>query len=132
MRHLILLPALLLAACATTPRTALAPVASAPYPPACAVRFPANPNMAAWSADKFAGSYRSGAHELIVRREGNTLIVRQPDKLPTQITSAQLQSWLFRDGCGTSYQFMLPPDGRGARLTITVPAGTRTQWNRRG
>ena len=130
MRYLAPALAMIVAACAATPRTAVIP-ASPPYPPACAVRFAPNPTIVASSADKFTGSFRSGAHTLIVRREGNTLVVRQEDKLPTQI-NGNVQSWLFRDGCGTTYQFMLPPDGPGAMLTVTTPAGTRSTWHRSG
>jgi hypothetical protein len=134
MRHLISLSLVLLAACNITPpppRSASMP-RSAPYPPACAVRFAPNPNLAAWSADTITGTYRSGRNAITVRREGSNLIVEQPHKLATQITRGDAQSWTFRDGCGTRYQFVLPPDGRGARLTVTVAAGVATHWNRSG
>lgn len=126
------MPLLLVGACDIPPPPPAAPPRSATYPPACAVRFAPSPNIAAWSADKFTGIYRSASNALTIRRDGGNMIVEQPNKLPTQITRGDSESWTFRDGCGTRYDFMLPPDGPGARLTVTVPAGISNVWNRTG
>jgi hypothetical protein len=141
----ILVPVLLVAVSACTPTTQgvapdpvqpepaiYKPRVAADYPPACAAQFPPNPNIAAWSADKFAGAYRSGERALTVRRERNHLLVEQPGKAATQVNSDNVEQWLFRDGCGTSYQFMLPPDGPGAWLTVTTSDGVKTEWSRSG
>jgi hypothetical protein len=37
----------------------------------------------------------------------------------------------FRDGCGTTYDFILPPDGPGGYVIITEPIGARSEWHRR-
>ena len=123
MRWLALIPALSLAACMTTP----ASVAQC-----AAVTFPPNPQFGAWSVDKFTGVYTSGGESLTVRREGNALFVEQRGQAPRQITTDNLDNWRFRDGCGTEYQFFLPPDGPGARLEIHE-LGNRpyfSVWNR--
>lgn len=133
---------LLLAACATQPQAVAPPPAVATgatalgqpataYPPACAVQFPPNPRIAAWSADKFVGSYASGPLRLSVRRVDNHLLIEQPGGGPTQINTDSAESWNFADGCGTRYAFMLPPDGPGAWLTITT-ARFRSEWHRSG
>ena len=145
MRVLILLPVTIIGACApqvaaVDPRAAAAqPLAAAQvdhpateYPPPCAAEFPPNPNIAAWSADKFTGTFRSGALALTVRRSGNHLLVEQPGRAATQINSDSAESWQFVDRCGATYGFMLPPDGPGAWLTVTTAAGQRSDWHRTG
>ncbi len=37
----------------------------------------------------------------------------------------------FRDGCGTRYDFFLPPDGPGGYVVVTEPNGARSEWHRR-
>jgi hypothetical protein len=133
---------LILAACATQPAVVESPAPTSQpivrdqpasdYPPACSVEFPPNPNIAAWSTDKFAGSYASGTLRLTVRRAGNHMLVERAGAAATQINSDSAESWAFADGCGTRYLFMLPPDGPGAWLTITTAAGVKSDWHRSG
>jgi hypothetical protein len=120
---------LALAGCASAPPP-LAPFAESP---ACAATvFPANPQFGAWSVDKFAGAYASASRALTVRREGNRLLLEHAGQAPREITTADLNSWQFHDGCGVSYKFMLPPDGPGAMLIISAPGAMPTQWRRGG
>ncbi|MEO7365379.1 MAG: hypothetical protein ABIW03_03580 [Sphingomicrobium sp.] len=128
MRIQIVSLLLILSGCAPVPMSA--PTAHAP---ACAsMVFPTNPQIGAGSVDKFAGAYASGTRSLTVRREGSRLLVQDGTQAPREITTSDLNSWEFHDGCGISYRFVLPPDGPGAMLTILAPGASATQWHRTG
>jgi len=92
--------------------------------------FPLNPQIGAWSVDKFTGHYRLGQQSLTVTRHNQRLLVMRPGFGTREITAASVESWQWHDACGVRYQFTLPPDGPGGLLRITELNGTVSDWRR--
>ena len=117
---------LLLGACATVPQRSVSPLA-----PQCAMTvFAPNDRIGAWPVDKFAGRYTSGANSLVVRRNEHRLYVEGWILGTRELTADNVESWVWRDGCGVRYEFALPPDGPGAWLKTVMPDGSATEWHR--
>lgn len=93
-------------------------------------RLAENPRFAAWNIDKFAGTYRNGSATLTVARIGEHRFVVTRAGEQRDLATDTVESWLFHDGCGSTYQFVLPPDGPGGWLTITDPGGAKSEWRR--
>ena len=134
MRALIVAATALISGCAAdpTPQVAQHAVGSAP---ACAAQtFPANERIGAWSVDKFAGRYarKDGGTALVVRRNDHRLLIDRGALGTRELTADSIESWTWRDGCGATYAFSLPPDGPGAWLVVTDPGGARSEWHRTG
>jgi hypothetical protein len=127
-RFILPTTALWLGACAAHVQDA----AQAPQPRCALTVFPTNERVAAWSVDKFAGRFASGANTLVVRREEHRLLVEGWTLGRRELTAQSVESWSWRDGCGVRYDFTLPPDGPGAMLKIVMPDGTTTDWHRAG
>jgi hypothetical protein len=124
LRHFCLSLSLFAGGCSVTPP---------PAPPlACAAtRFPEDPRIDAWSVDKFAGRYRSGAQLLdVARQDEHGLVVRRAGYGTRDLATDNVESWKFHDGCGVTYTFVLPPDGPGGMLTIHEPDGRVSEWTR--
>jgi hypothetical protein len=68
-----------------------------------------------------------------VWREGQRLYIGKSGHQRVQLKpAAQMQgAGAFRDGCGTLYDFTLPPDGPGGYVIITELNGARSRWHRR-
>lgn len=98
--------------------------------PCAATIFPTNTRIAAWSVDKFTGRYVRGSDSLTVHRDQHRLLVTRPGFGTREISSADIESWSWNDGCGVRYDFLLPPDGPGARLRITDLNGIVSDWQR--
>lgn len=94
--------------------------------------FPVDPQIAAWSVDKFAGQYRLGSQVLTVRRDDHRLMVTRAGFGTRQIVAKNVESWRWHDACGVDYAFALPPDGPGAWLKITDQGGGVSEWQRTG
>lgn len=94
------------------------------------VTLPPDASVGPSSADKFVGRYLRGSETLFVRRVGARLFVTGPTLGERELSTGDLQSWAWRDGCGVSYQFTLPSDGPGARLRVELPDRTSTEWSR--
>lgn len=94
--------------------------------------FPTDPSVAAWSVDKFGGVYRRGRESVTVSRQDHRFLIHRVRYGVREARAEGPQSWVFRDGCGLRYQFVLPPGGPGAWLTITDLDGTVTRWTRQG
>ena len=127
MRHVSLAPLLCVAACVSPPQ----PPASRA---ACeATTFPDDPAIQAAFTDRFNGRYWNNNEQVIVWREGQRLYIGAPQGPRVQLRrAAQMQgAGAFRDGCGTTYDFILPPDGPGGYVIITEPNGARSEWHRR-
>lgn len=92
--------------------------------------FPLNPQIGAWSVDKFTGHYRLGQQALTVTRHKQRLLVMRPGFGTREITAASVDSRQWHDACGVRYQFTLPPDGPGGWLRITELNGTVSDWRR--
>jgi hypothetical protein len=92
--------------------------------------FPPDVHIDAWSVDKFAGRYLNGTDAVTVRRDDHRLFVEGSDLGSRQLTTDNVESWTWRDGCGVRYDFALPPDGPGAWLKIVLPDGRSTDWHR--
>ena len=127
MRRLILALFLPLPACvtATQPRAARA---------ACErTAFPDDPRISAAFTDRFNGRYWNNEEHVTVWREGQRLFIGAPprERVQLQRTAAGGGEGNFRDGCGTAYQFILPPDGPGGYVVVTEPNGARSEWHRR-
>ena len=100
-------------------------------PASCAdTIFPLNPQIGAWSVDKFTGHYRRGGQTLTVTRHNQRLLVMRPGFGTREITAGNVESWLWHDACGVRYRFTLPPDGPGGWLHITEIDGTASDWRR--
>ena len=67
---------------------------------------------------------------LVVLRDQHRLMVEGWVLGTRQLTAEDVESWTWRDGCGLRYAFMLPPDGPGAWLKVTMPDGRTTDWHR--
>ena len=101
--------------------------------PACArTAFPANERIDAATVDKYAGTYSTNTQKLTVRRDEHRLLVEQTGYGTRELTTDNLDSGTWRDGCGATYEFMLPPDGPGAMLNLTDPDGSKSRWRREG
>ena len=99
--------------------------------PQCAmIHFPTNIHVDAWSVDKFAGRYVRESDSLTVRRDEHRLLVDGWTLGTRELTADSVESWTWRDGCGATYAFVLPPDGPGAWLKITMPNGSISDWHR--
>ena len=127
MRHLSPAALLFLTACIT-----------AHGPPAvradCAmVTFPDDPAIQAAFTDRFNGRYWNNHEQMTVWREGQRLYIGAPPGPRVQLRrAAQMQgAGAFRDGCGTTYDFILPPDGPGGYVIVSEPNGARSEWHRR-
>ena len=119
--------ALLVSACAPPPTKQAALRAQ----PQCAlITYPTNERIAGWSVDKFAGRYVAGQNAVTVRRDQHRLLVEGWVLGSRELTADSIESWTWRDGCGVSYGFMLPPDGPGGRLRVTLPDGSTSDWHR--
>jgi hypothetical protein len=127
MRHLFLASLFCLAACVT-------PAAPPAARGACErATFPDNPAIAAAFTDKFHGRYWNNKENVTVWREAQRLYIGAPQgsRVQLQPTTPVRGSGAFRDACGTSYDFYLPPDGPGGYVVITEPNGARSEWHRR-
>jgi hypothetical protein len=91
---------------------------------------PEDSRFAAWNVDKFGGVYRSQDATLTVARVGEHRLVVMRGGETRDLAAENVESWLFQDGCGSQYRFLLPPDGPGALLTITDPGGAKSEWHR--
>lgn len=117
---------LLVVGCASQP-----PARMATQQLQCAITlFPTNIHVDAWSVDKFAGRYLNGSHSLAVRRDEHRLLVEGWTLGTRELTADNVESWTWHDGCGATYSFVLPPDGPGAWLKITLPDGSTSDWHR--
>jgi hypothetical protein len=97
-----------------------------------AVSFPSDRFISASFTDKFNGHYFNGRHNLTVWREDQRLFIGAPGGSRVQLQrSSGAGEGSFRDGCGTSYRFVLPPDGPGGYLIVSEPNGARSEWHRR-
>ena len=133
MRLFLITPPVLLAAACAAPVAPVVPVAAQVQAPACAsATFPINERIGAWSVDKFAGRYtiKDGAETLTVRRDEHRLLVDRGPLGTRELTADSVESWTWRDGCGVTYAFTLPPDGPGAWLVVTEADGARSDWHR--
>jgi hypothetical protein len=127
MRHLVLVAFLGLPACVT-------PAESDAARAACErAAFPDDPAIAPAFTDRFNGRYWNNNEQVTVWREGQRLFIGAPgrDRVQLQRTGAGGGEGNFRDGCGTAYQFILPPDGPGGYVVVTEPNGARSEWHRR-
>ena len=128
MRHLVLAPLLCVTACV---------VPAAPQVErardCAAATFADNPLLTAAFTARFDGRYWNSNEHVVVWREGQRLYVRRSGHTRVQLRPAsQMQgAGAFRDGCGTTYDFILPPDGPGGYVIITQPNGARSEWHRR-
>jgi hypothetical protein len=122
-RVVIVSAALLMGACAAMPR-------AGPQPQCAQTSFPTNNRIGAWSVDKFAGRYLGGSDAITVSRDEHRLLVRGWTLGTRELTADSVESWTWRDGCGVRYDFMLPPDGPGAWLKVTMTDGSVTDWKR--
>ena len=116
----------------------LAACLTAPAPPqaraeCAAATFPEDPAIQAAFTDRFNGRYWNNDEQVTVWREGQRLYIGAPQGARVQLRRADpMQSaGAFRDGCGASYDFILPPDGPGGYVIITEPNGARSEWHRR-
>jgi len=127
MRHLSLMICATLAGCMTAP----APPAS--RSDCSAATFPDDPAIRAAFTDRFNGRYWNNEEQVTVWREGQRLYIGAPQGARVQLRRAeQMQgAGAFRDGCGATYDFILPPDGPGGYVIITEPNGARSEWHRR-
>jgi hypothetical protein len=99
--------------------------------PQCSLAtFPTNPRIGSWSVDKFAGQYVDEIRSLTVRREGQRLLVTGWILGTRELATQNVESWTWTDGCGVRYAFVLPSDGPGAWLTVTMTDGSSTSWHR--
>jgi hypothetical protein len=127
MRRLALAAGFSLAACATP---ATPPAAR----PGCsAAVFADDPAIQVAFTDRFNGRYWNNDEQVTVWREGQRLYIGDPQGSRVQLRRAeQMQgAGAFRDGCGATYDFILPPDGPGGYVIITEPNGARSEWHRR-
>jgi len=83
--------------------------------------------------DKYEGLYWSAAARLRVWREGQRLYVEPPDGPRRQLRRLGdvPGEGRFQDGCGVTYDFLLPPDGPGGYVVVTQSNGARSEWPRR-
>jgi hypothetical protein len=128
MRIISLVALLAPTACATP---AAPPAASADC---AAATFPDDPAIAAAFTDRFNGRYWNNRESVTVWREGRRLYIGAPAGPRVQLRPATPTrgAAAFRDGCGTAYDFYLPPDGPGGYVVVTEPNGARSEWHRRG
>ena len=118
---------LLISACVVRHPARLAEAAQ----PQCAMRpFRVTVRIGAWSVDKFAGVYTHGTDKLTVRREDHRLLVEGWTLGTRELTADSVESWAWQDGCGVRYEFILPPDGPGAWLKVSIPDRMTTDWHR--
>ena len=127
MRRLCLLAFASLSAC-VTPAEPPAPRAAC-----AAATFPDDPAIQVAFTDRFNGRYWNNQEQVTVWREGQRLYIGAPQGRRVQLRRAeQMQgAGAFHDGCGTTYDFILPPDGPGGYVVITEPNGARSEWHRR-
>ena len=119
-----------LGACTAT--TAPPPLPLAGQPDCAAATFSDDRFVAPAFTDKLNGRYHSGARHLDVWREGQRLYIGTPGSERRQLQRTSIPgSGDFRDSCGRSYRFILPPDGPGGFLLITDPGSAATEWHRR-
>jgi hypothetical protein len=95
--------------------------------------FPDDPAISAAFTDRFNGRYWNNEEQVTVWREGQRLFIGAPprERVQLQRSAAGGGEGNFRDGCGTTYQFILPPDGPGGYVVVTEPNGARSEWHRR-
>lgn len=98
-----------------------------------AATFGDDPAISAAFTDKFTGRYWNSNEQVTVWREGQRLFIGSPEGARVQLQRANPTqgSGAFRDGCGATYDFFLPPDGPGGYFVITEPNGSRSEWHRR-
>ena len=127
MRRLCLLACTGLAACVTP---AEPPAARADC---AATTFPDDPAIQQAFTDRFNGRYWNNNEQVTVWREGQRLFIgdRQGPRVQLRRAEQMQGAGAFRDGCGTSYDFILPPDGPGGYVIVTEPTGARSEWHRR-
>ena len=127
MRRIALVAWCCLAACVTPPERAAVRADCA------AATFPDDPAIQAAFTDRFNGLYWNNNEQVSVWREGRRLYIGAPQGPRVQLErAAQMQgAGAFRDGCGATYDFILPPDGPGGYVVITAPTGARSEWHRR-
>jgi len=92
--------------------------------------FPTDPSVNAATVDKFGGVYRAGRESVTVSRQDNRFLLHRVLYGVRELRADAAESWTFHDGCGVRYEFVLPPDGPGAMLTITDRDGTTSRWRR--
>ena len=127
MRCLVLAACFSLASCVAVPPPPSARASCA------AATFPDDPAIRAAFTDRFNGRYWSNDEQVTVWREGQRLYIGAPTGVRVQLRPAeQIQgAGAFRDGCGATYDFILPPDGPGGYVVISEPNGARSEWHRR-
>ena len=106
---------------------------AAPASYCAAAAFPDDPQIGPAFTDRYNGSYWNNSEQVTVWREGQRLYIGASPHTRVQLKRApQLQEAnAFSDGCGSSYAFILPPDGAGGYVIITEENGARNQWHRR-
>ena len=92
--------------------------------------FPTDPSVNAATVDKFGGVYRLGRESVTVSRQDHRFLLHRVRYGVRELRADAAQSWAFHDGCGLRYDFVLPPDGPGAWLTITERDGSISRWRR--
>lgn len=134
-RLICLGPAALLCACGVVSSTREAIFGGGPEPlPACAAAtFPDDQLIGPAFTDKFTGRYWSGSRHLDVWRQNQRMFIGTPGGPMRQLRRASEipGEGLFRDGCGITYHFILPPDGPGGMLRVTERTGDTSEWRRR-
>ncbi|QNN64807.1 hypothetical protein H9L12_11250 [Sphingomonas rhizophila] len=76
----------------------------------------------------YAGTYRSGADTLIIRRAGDALFADR-NGVPAGAPLTLVGLGTFVDGVGTSYLFV-PADGSAGKLRTVAANGTSRDWAR--
>ena len=71
-----------------------------------------------------------GSEVLTVRRDNHRLLVEGWHLGRRELTATSVESRTWHDGSGVTYAFVLPPDGPGAWLKITLPDRAITDWRR--
>lgn len=92
--------------------------------------FPTDPSVTPATVDKFGGVYRLGRESVTVSRQDHRFLLHRVRYGVRELRADAVQSWAFHDGCGLRYEFVLPPDGPGAWLTITERDGSISRWRR--
>lgn len=132
MRHLLLPAIFCVTACVVPVAEPVAEVAAPPVACEAAV-FPDDRFISPSFTDKYNGRYGYGSRLLDVWRQEQRLFIGSPGGPWRQLqrTPEVGGEGSFRDGCGTDYQFILPPDGPGGYLVMREPSGRQSEWHRR-
>lgn len=133
MRYFVSMPAIFCTAACVAPAVQAVEEAAIPPVPCEATMFPDDRFISPSFTDKYNGRYWSGSRQLDVWRREQRMFVGPPGGPWRQLqrTSDIGGEGSFRDGCGTAYQFILPPDGLGGYLVMREPNGRQSDWHRR-